>query len=114
MDEKPPAGWWAGDDPENMPEVVRRWMREPDPGDPPYDWRRVEIFFDVLTKLPPREFAEWRDRAGDDHDHEWRAAVGMTVDYLNDQLTTHAGGGPQFMDAAARLDELQRITMGDD
>lgn len=107
-------GWWAGDDEEGMPEVVKRWMAEPDPGDPPYDWRRVEIFFDALTKLPPREFAEWRDRAGDEHDHEWRAAVGMTVDYLNDQLAAHPPGSPERLDAAARADELQRITMGDD
>jgi len=43
------TGWWADD--EDMPEVVRRWMRAPEPGDPPYDYRRVGIFFDALTPL---------------------------------------------------------------
>jgi hypothetical protein len=108
------TAWWAGGDDEGMPDVVKRWMREPDPGDPPYDWRRVEILFDALTKLPPRDFAEWRDRALEEgHEHEWNAAQGMAVEYINDQRETHPPGSPQFLDAMARADELQRLTIGD-
>ena len=104
-------GWMAGD--EDMPEVVKRWMSEPDPGDPPYDYRRIEILFDTLIHLPPRDFAGFRDLALDGHEHEWNAAQGMAVAYINDQLATHPPGSREFLDAAARADELQRLTIGD-
>jgi hypothetical protein len=107
------TAWWAGDDDEGMPDVVKRWMRDPDPGDPPYYWQRVEIIFNALIKLPPRDFDEWRHRAGEEHEHEWRAALGMAVDYINDQMATYPPGSAQYADAVARADELQRLTIGD-
>jgi hypothetical protein len=96
-----------------MPDVVKRWMREPDPAET-YDWRRVEILFDALTKLPPRDFARFRDIAlGDGREHEWNAALGMALTYIFDQFETHPVDSAQYADAVARADELQRLTMGD-
>lgn len=97
-----------------MPDIVA-WM---DPGppepEPPYNARRVQILYEALTQLPPREFAGWRDRAvWEAHEGEWQAAVGLTVDYLNDQLQSYPRGSEQWNDAAARADELQRLTLGD-
>lgn len=96
-----------------MPETG--WTGEPPEPDPPYDSRRVEILVDALTKLPPRDFAGWRERALEEgHEHEWNAAQGLAVEHINGQLATHAPGSPEYLDAVARADELQRITMGDD
>jgi hypothetical protein len=92
------AGWMSGEPPEP---------------DPPYDPEWVHAIHDALIHWEPRMFAEVFSLA-DGHDHELQAAVGMTVDYLNDQLATYKQGSAQFNDAAARADELQRLTMGDD
>jgi hypothetical protein len=94
-----------------MPETG--WMAdEPPEPEPPYDPEWVHAIHDALIHWEPRMFAEVFSLA-DGHDHELRAAVGMTVDYLNDQLATYKQGSAQFNDAAARADELQRLTMGD-
>jgi hypothetical protein len=96
-----------------MPETG--WMTgEPAEPDPPYDWRRVEILLDGLTRNPPRDFAAIFEMAGDGHEHELRAAVGMAVNYIKDQLATYPSDSAQYWDAATRADELQRLTTGDD
>lgn len=95
-----------------MPETG--WTGEPPEPDPPYDPAWIEAIHDALIHWEPRMFAEVYRLTGDGHEHERRAAVGMTVDYLNDQLATYKPGSAQFDDAAARADELQRLTVGDD
>jgi hypothetical protein len=96
-----------------MPETG--WMTgEPPEPDPPYDWRRVEILLEALTQLPPRDFAGVFEMTGEGHEHELRAAMGMAVNYINDQLATYPPDSAQYADAAARADELHRLTMGDD
>lgn len=94
----PDAGWMADEPPEP---------------DPHYDADWIHAIHDALIHWEPHMFAEVLEITGDDHGHELRAAIGMTVDYLNDQLATYKRGSAQFNDAAARADELQRLTMGD-
>jgi hypothetical protein len=84
-----------------------------DEPEPPYDPKWVESIYEALIQAPPSEFPDIFWACGDDHDHERRAAVGMVVDYINDQLATYRPGTAQVRDALARADELQRITMGD-
>jgi hypothetical protein len=94
-----------------MPETG--WTGEPPDPDPPYDPEWVHAIHDALIHWEPRMFAEVLTLA-EGHEHELRAAIGLTVDYLNDQMATYKRGSAQFDDAAARADELQRLTMGDD
>jgi hypothetical protein len=94
-----------------MPETG--WTSEPPDPDPPYDPEWIHAIHDALIHWEPRMFAEVL-RLAEGHEHELRAAIGMTVDYLNDQIATYRPGSAQFEDAGARADELQRLTMGDD
>jgi DNA-directed RNA polymerase specialized sigma24 family protein len=90
------------------------WTNEPIEPEPPRDWRRVEILADALTKLPPRDFAVFVEMAGEEYEPELRAAVGIAVNVVNVHLAAYPPGSPQYLDAAARADELHRLTMGDD
>jgi hypothetical protein len=95
-----------------MPETG--WTNEPIEPEPPRDWRRVEILADALTKLPPRDFAVFVEMAGEEYEPELRAAISIAVNIVNVHLAAYPPGSAQYLDAAARADELQRLTMGDD
>jgi hypothetical protein len=95
-----------------MPETG--WTNEPIEPEPPRDWRRVEILADALIKLPPRDFTVFVEMAGEEYESELRAAISIAVNIVNVHLAAYPPGSPQYMDAAARADELQRLTMGDD
>jgi hypothetical protein len=97
----------------HMPETG--WMSdEPPEPEPPCDWRRVEILENVLTRLPPRDFAVFFEMASDGYERELREAISIAVKIVNVHLDAYPQGSPQWLDAAARADELQRLTMGDD
>jgi hypothetical protein len=60
------------------------WTNEPPEPEPPYESEWIHAIHDALIHWEPGMFAEVLGFAGDDHEHELRAAIGITVDYLYD------------------------------
>src|SRR5258706_5521965 len=85
----------------------------PEPA-PPYDADWVHAIHDALIHWEPRMFAEVLAIGGGGHEHELRAAVGVTVEDLNDQLATYKRGSAQFNCAASRAGEVHGLTLGGD
>jgi hypothetical protein len=82
---------------------------DPEP-EPPYDPVWVDVIYQAFTELSPYLFGEVFWVCGDEHDHERRAAIGLVVEWLNDQLVTYRPGTLQHRDAVARARELSRVT----
>src|SRR5216683_1130723 len=93
-----------------MPETG--WIDgEPEP-DPPYDAEVVEAIRGALVDAQPESLAEVFEAAAEEHEHELRAALGLAMHDLNDQLL-HASydvGDSRRRDLAARIAELHRLT----